>query len=692
MSGFKLLAIRPLVGCDSKFLKNLKAGQLYKFYNNVSFKNGNENFDIQTDSDPNINVTEIHVQPNPLENLYSVISNKKNITINISAIVGSNGSGKSALTELLLYALFTISFKLKYVKRENFIFDQIEDYNFKKDLEEIKKGLKVEFYCFVDESLKVVRIENNKVFFYNTLKKNKNHVIQRNKPLELTRREQLSDFFYTMVVNFSLYAFNSDEIGIWIKSIFHKNDGYQMPVVVNPFRNRGIIDVSQEAFLTRSRFLSNIISIRDYKKIESTLEVDNVIFKRNALKIDRLFNIVGKSKERYSDEFTIQFRKKIILPLYKKMYGYKKTDDLLDDYYPNKLSTSSNIYNIVELYLINKIISITSKYTNFEKYNLKINLEQDITDNFNLGSSLIEEFVTKLYQDRSHITIKIRQSLNFLKYNIFNIKEDESFFEVNFDVILKKLNELTIKNHFTEIVDYLPPPVFFSEIRFKNGSLFKDLSSGQRQSIYSLNSIIYHLKNIDSVNKSSLSKKMNKYNSVNLILDEIELYFHPEYQRRYINDLLFLIENCNLEFINNINITFLTHSPFILSDIPNNNVLKLDNGVIIPYGNNNQTFGANINDILANEFFLKSGFMGEFVKEKINSLVDYLDEGVNTKRKWNEKSAKNFIEIIGEPLIRLELRELYFSKFYNIDQIDIDQIDQEIERLKRIKSSKTKKS
>lgn len=37
MSGFKLLAIRPLNNCDSRFLKNLKPGEIYQFYNDFEF-------------------------------------------------------------------------------------------------------------------------------------------------------------------------------------------------------------------------------------------------------------------------------------------------------------------------------------------------------------------------------------------------------------------------------------------------------------------------------------------------------------------------------------------------------------------------------------------------------------------------------------------------------------------------------
>lgn len=37
ISGFKLLSIRPLQGCSSRFRKNLKEGMVYKFYQNYDY-------------------------------------------------------------------------------------------------------------------------------------------------------------------------------------------------------------------------------------------------------------------------------------------------------------------------------------------------------------------------------------------------------------------------------------------------------------------------------------------------------------------------------------------------------------------------------------------------------------------------------------------------------------------------------
>ena len=68
--------------------------------------------------------------------------------------------------------------------------------------------------------------------------------------------EDLQSLFYTIVINYSHYAYNSQEYQseimgrykkkFWIEALFHKNDGYRTPIVLNPFRERGNIDINVE--------------------------------------------------------------------------------------------------------------------------------------------------------------------------------------------------------------------------------------------------------------------------------------------------------------------------------------------------------------------------------------------------------------------------------------------------------------
>lgn len=79
----------------------------------------------------------------------------------------------------------------------------------------------------------------------------------------------LSEFFYTISTNYSIYSFNEKDYevdgaeyintgisGSWIKGLFHKNDGYLTPIVITPFRNQGSIDVAKESDLARQRMVA----------------------------------------------------------------------------------------------------------------------------------------------------------------------------------------------------------------------------------------------------------------------------------------------------------------------------------------------------------------------------------------------------------------------------------------------------
>ena len=105
-----------------------------------------------------------------------------------------------------------------------------------------------------------------------------------------------------------------------------------------------------------------------------------------------------------------------------------------------------------------------------------------------------------------------------------------------------------------------------------------------------------------------------------------------------------------------------THSPFILSDMPQANILYLNDGCKASNMTGMNPFAGNINDILRHSFFLERGFIGEFAQKTISSLVKYLT-GKSQNSFWTKEHAKYFIDnIVGEPIIRYYLQELYEQK------------------------------
>ncbi len=147
----------------------------------------------------------------------------------------------------------------------------------------------------------------------------------------------------------------------------------------------------------------------------------------------------------------------------------------------------------------------------------------------------------------------------------------------------------------------MPPAIFKIEFYLDDPdqSNFSQASSGEYQLMSVLSSILYHIRNIDSVDNQY------SYRYIAIILDEVELYFHPNMQRNFIRKLILALSKleCNIW---SMHILFATHSPFILSDIVQQKILKISNGEVHKIDNNYNSFAANIHDLLADEFFFRN--------------------------------------------------------------------------------------
>lgn len=184
------------------------------------------------------------------------------------------------------------------------------------------------------------------------------------------------------------------------------------------------------------------------------------------------------------------------------------------------------------------------------------------------------------------------------------------------------------------------------------------LSSGEREYMSIFVAFIHHLKRINK----NLSGSENEFI---FLFDEIDLGLHPNWQKNLIKDLIYFAKkNTNKKA----QIIVTSHSPFILSDIPNENVIFLEKGKqVFP---NIETFGANIHTLLSHGFFMKDGLMGEFAKNKINKAIEYLNKKELTKDET--VYCENIISIIGEPILKRQLQKMLDSKrLRKIDEIDL---------------------
>lgn len=581
---FKIIALRPLLGCSDKYLKTLKENEYYIF-----------------DKAYNIDENKLTIDENKNISLF----NLEDVHLNINAIVGKNGTGKSTLVELIFALINNISF--------------LKELN--KDIVKID-GLKVELIYKTQYIYKInLDDENLQVFKYN--EKDSTFV-------DCIDSFDIQELFYTIAVNYSQHSFNRLTLGDWIHSLFHKNDSYKTPIVIEPYRKDGNIDVNRQEELIKRRLLSNLLLPEDLDDIKNSPRQLTEYYRAEALKLtfnlnkifyktDDIRKIAKKHVYKDTDKNIFleysSFKNdyiSILLTIYKK-YEINITPN--KKFWGNDFS-SYTFEDKVHLYILKKLVSIVIRYEKYQKY-------------FNLSTrkfSDIQECVNKIYEDKSHICYKLKQAIYFLKFDTI-IKKDEAEQTYSVETLSKRVEEL--KEKYTSeglTTNKLLLPAFFDiEIILENKINFNTLSSGEKQKIYSVNSILYHLNNINSVDEES-----TKYSYVNIVLDEIELYFHPELQRQYLKYLRHAISKADTNNILAINILFVTHSPFILSDIPDSKILFLDkeeNNIeakSLP-AEGVSTFGANIHELLINGFFMKNS-IGEFALEKIREIVDFYNK------------------------------------------------------------------
>ena len=392
------------------------------------------------------------------------------------------------------------------------------------------------------------------------------------------------------------------------------------------------------------------------------------------------------------------YRYNTIIDLFKKSLASSKSYArcIIEAYNFVYTGNEDDLQLIGYLYLVYKVLNIAGTYPAYRYYGdfSKMSLcfatetgnEKGIWEPFELA-----DFIHELCNDSSHITLKLRQTVNFLtNYSGRKVDYDLLMGHPDYDTFLTILNlKDKIDYHdLDDIMEYMPPSFFEHDIILDKYNIKKEkinerpisislLSSGELQMLFVLSSIVYHCKNILSITE----KNRVKYRCINLLLDEIELCFHPDFQRQFLNNLITTISRMKLNENCGFNILLSTHSPFILSDIPQQNILYLNEGEVWNNKVKINPFCANVNDILYQSFFLNKGFMGEFIRRKVLDLIEYLSNGTNNDEYWDTKKARHFILTIGDPLVKEQLMAMYRDSKFIYKQDKIELYKAEIERI-----------
>lgn len=187
---------------------------------------------------------------------------------------------------------------------------------------------------------------------------------------------------------------------------------------------------------------------------------------------------------------------------------------------------------------------------------------------------------------------------------------------------------------------------------------------------------------------------LNEGEAVVIFIDEGELYYHPEWQRKYLSMIFDMIQNVHYDV--KIQLIITTNSPFMISDVLQDDVQYLMEDE--KKKNSQKTLGQNIHTLLKENFFMDFT-IGEYSHKLINEVVELLlnigknNEG-DTNYENNEQDSESSIEKwlerfyysenklstyekmlllinqIGEPVYKQKLTQLLEQKFKKSNSVE----------------------
>lgn len=204
-----------------------------------------------------------------------------------------------------------------------------------------------------------------------------------------------------------------------------------------------------------------------------------------------------------------------------------------------------------------------------------------------------------------------------------------------------------------------------------------EISSGEKSLLTFFSRFWYAKKSIEETSSH------NQLKSLIILIDEGDLYLHPNWQKLLFKQLVTTLP-IFFEKLDNIQLILTSHSPFIVSDIPSSDLIFLDRkdgpAFQTKLSVDENTFGANINNLYSDAFFMKDGLIGEFAKQVIFDLLEEIENVEITPNNLNSYLRR--IEIIGEPLIREKLLTTLYENLTPNNLVDKKKILEE--ELKRI--------
>lgn len=564
------------------------------------------------------------------ENFFNL--NTNNI-YNITAIIGGNGSGKSSILSILIKILYDKKNNYKYI------------IGFEEDGKIIIfKNFKENITC--SNNITVYTVNSKEIM--NIVKNSKTSLIY------FSDCFSWSDRFLESKEKENYYNCSLNNI-LKNDSIKSSDTLYNYNFVDTRYSDNEFNDIKNETLKGYIEMFSkmSIFDVNVIKVIPKILISNNIesIFTNNRNKSTIEYNLLRSAKNILINDYSdVEKKKTVILliiidMLFAEINGKVRKKSLakniLNSIYPKKIKMSNKIdYEYIKSILINLLNTIS--LTNID------DLTNDITINF-----------YELYSDKANLNRK-----GNIENFITDLLKDFSLISKKYMELIRIFEEFIYTNNTISKIDYMENKIH--EIKFfiaLDRSKFKKLVSliDYIDNNFSLNPFIYDYKrqssgfyakldmyaSINNVIKKISSRTKYYSNDYVLILDEPDLYFHPMWSRKLISDLIeFLSQYKKYNF----QIILTSNKPYIISDLPKENVILIGDN---QYEDNN-TFAANIIDLLGNEYFMDS-FMGEFAISKIKTIIEKI------KNNNIDDSVINTVNMIGDPVLKKSILRLMNS-------------------------------
>lgn len=562
---------------------------------------------------------------------------------NITAIVGKNGSGKSTL----LNAIMTIDFEGIVIFKKGEEKEQFYKIS-SKNMIGIASNIK-----FDKKSM-----ENKGIYFFlfseEELKKDIHIITERHKRGEDLLKSSI--IYYDNIFNpietvkFTNYSLFLNYLDFSVSyEFFNNNNKDELKFVSNETKN--FINCLKKDILPKADDKTSFIKMPKKLSIinEKITEVSNSYGKINSFFECFVFNII------------ILFIKK-----YQKADGkYNKYLNYLSNMGKNFFNGQQNTDEKIATEVEDEIISIVKEILKIVPFNydstFKILKEKIDVSNLDIGKNYFE-YKNLINGKTSENEVEdpiVEKYINIIVavWNFYDEGKKLSFFKE--ETKEKLVLDFTSLN--TEKISTLLSEIKFNSIQdhFFTYDFDIKFSSGEKGLITLFSRVLNKKETIEEL----------KQNEILFLLDEPDIFAHPEWQRNLINNVKLGLEkifNNSIKF----QIILTSHSPFIASDLPIENVIMLDvyeendketkkneedpkyqkvgNCKVIK-NKKIKTFGANIFDLYKDAFFVND-IMGEFAKNKITKeVIDKLKTDNLTSEDF--KNIEYIINLIGDEVL-----------------------------------------